>query len=97
MKLEEIAGAQAQAISNIDFEKIVVYDGGNGNAAGSFLSGLTKALPPFHEVARMAGIELPEFLGEMAKDGAAAPAPAIVDDKATATSEKRAPDVSAAD
>ena len=72
-KLEEIAGVQANAISNIDFDKIVVYDGGNGNAVGSFLSGLTKALPPFHEVARMAGIELPEFLGEMAKDGAAAP------------------------
>ena len=90
-KLEAIAGLQANAISNIDFEKVVVYDGGNGNAVGSFLSGLTKALPPFHEVARMAGIELPEFLGEMAKDGAAATEPAVVDNKATATSEKREP------
>ncbi len=96
-KLEAIAGVQATAISNIDFEKIVVYDGGNGNAVGSFLSGLTKALPPFHEVARMAGIELPEFLGEMAKDGAAATAPAIVENKAAATSEKMGSDVSAAD
>ena len=96
-KLEAIAGVQATAISNIDFEKIVVYDGGNGNAVGSFLSGLTKALPPFHEVARMAGIELPEFLGEMAKDGAAATAPAIVENKAAATSAKTESDVSAAD
>ncbi len=95
-KLEAIAGVQATAISNIDFEKIVVYDGGNGNAVGSFLSGLTKALPPFHEVARMAGIELPEFLGEMAKDGAAATAPAIVENKAAATSAKTESDVSAA-
>ena len=95
-KLEAIAGVQATAISNIDFEKIVVYDGGNGNAVGSFLSGLTKALPPFHEVARMAGIELPEFLGEMAKDGAAATAPAIVENKAAETSEKSESDVSAA-
>ena len=95
-KLEEIAGVQANAISNIDFEKIVVYDGGNGNAVGSFLSGLTKALPPFHEVARMAGIELPEFLGEMAKDGAAATVPAVVEAKA-ATSEKSESDVSASD
>ena len=96
-KLEAIAGVQATAISNIDFEKIVVYDGGNGNAVGSFLSGLTKALPPFHEVVRMAGIELPEFLGEMAKDGtAAATAPAVVEHEAAETSEKSESDVSAA-
>ena len=97
-KLEAIAGVQANAISNIDFDKIVVYDGGDGNAVGSFLSGLTKALPPFHEVARMAGIELPEFLGKMAKDGtAAATAPAVVENEAAATSEKSESDVSAAD
>ena len=95
-KLEAIAGVQANAISNIDFDKIVVYDGGNGNAVGSFLSGLTKALPPFHEVARMAGIELPEFLGKMAKDGAAATAPAIVENEAAEISEKSESDVSAA-
>ena len=66
-KLETIAQVQASAISNIDFEKVVVYDSGNGNAVGNFLGGLTQALPPFHEVAKMAGIELPEFLGEMAE------------------------------
>ncbi len=92
-KLEAIAGVQANAISNIDFDKIVVYDGGNGNAVGSFLSGLTKALPPFHEVARMAGIELPEFLGKMAKDGTAT---AVVEHDAAETSEKSESDVSAA-
>ena len=68
-KLEEIAKVQASAISNIDFEKVVVYDGGNGDTVGNFLGGLTKALPPFHEVAKMAGIELPEFLGEMSQEG----------------------------
>ena len=66
-KLESIAEVQASAISNIDFEKVVVYDGGNGNAVGNFLGGLTQALPPMHEVAKMAGIELPEFLGEIAE------------------------------
>ncbi len=68
-KLEEIAKVQASAISNVDFDKVVVYDSGKGDAVGNFLGGLTKALPPFHEVAKMAGIELPEFLGEMAKEG----------------------------
>ena len=57
---------EAIAISNIDCEKVVVYDSGNGNAVGNFLSGLTQALPPFHEVAKMAGIEL---LGVLGRDG----------------------------
>ena len=74
-KLEAIAEVQASAISNIDFEKVVVYDSGDGHAVGNFLGGLTQALPPFHEVAKMAGIELPEFLGGMAKDGAVIAAP----------------------
>lgn len=68
-KLDEIVRAQAQAISNIDFEKIVVYDGGNGQAVGNFLGGLTHALPSMHELARMAGMELPEFLGRLMQDG----------------------------
>ena len=66
-KLESIAQVQANAIANIGFDKVVVYDGGNGDSVGKFLSGLTRALPPFHEVAKMAGIELPEFLGELAE------------------------------
>ena len=66
-KLESLAQVQASAIANIGFEKVVVYDSGNGNSVGNFLGGLTRALPPFHEVAKMAGIELPEFLGEMAE------------------------------
>ena len=64
-KLDAIVAAQAQAISNIDFEKVVVYDGGDGNAVGNFLGGLTHALPSLHELAKMAGMELPEFLGEL--------------------------------
>jgi flotillin len=64
-KLEAVVSAQAQAISNIEFEKVVVYDSGDGNAVGNFLGGLTQALPPMHELAAMAGLELPEFLGEL--------------------------------
>ncbi|MDA1075239.1 MAG: flotillin family protein, partial [Proteobacteria bacterium] len=64
-KLDAIVAAQAKAISNIEFEKIVVYDGGNGHAVGNFLGGLTQALPSLHELARMGGVELPEYLGEL--------------------------------
>ena len=80
-KLEHIAQVQASAISNIDFEKVVVYDSGNGHAVGKFLGGLTQALPPFHEVAKMAGIELPAFLGEIAERSAAADREADEDGK----------------
>ena len=66
-KIEDIAAAQANAISNIAFDKVVVYDSGKGSAVGNFLGGLTQALPPFHEVAKMAGVELPEYLGRMAQ------------------------------
>ena len=64
-KIDAIVGAQAKAISNIEFEKIVVYDGGSGNAVGDFIGGLTHALPSLHEFARMSGVELPEYLGEL--------------------------------
>lgn len=67
-KLDAIVAAQANAISNIDFEKIVVYDGGQGNAVGNFLGGLTQALPPLHDLADMAGIELPEYLGQQREE-----------------------------
>lgn len=68
-KIDAIVQAQATAISNIDFEKVVVYDGGNGNAVGDFLGGLTHALPSLHELAKMAGLELPDYLGELTKSG----------------------------
>ena len=81
-KLEEIAKVQASAISNIGFDKVVVYDGGNGDSVGNFLGGLTRALPPFHEVAKMAGIELPEYLGQMAKEAGGTSADSAVDEPA---------------
>ena len=89
-KLEAIAQVQASAISNIDFEKVVVYDSGNGNAVGNFLGGLTQALPPFHEVAKMAGIELPEYLGEMTKDEGPAGHRTIADDDHDESSDEAA-------
>lgn len=63
-KLEALVEAQAKAISNIDFEKVVVYDAGNGKAVGDFLGGLTHALPSLHDLAKMGGIDLPDYLGK---------------------------------
>ena len=82
-KLEEIVKLQTEAISNIKIDKVTVWDSPNGRADGKsstagFLSGMMQSLPPIHDVAAMAGIELPKYLGEMkdqaAKDAEAKPA-----------------------
>jgi flotillin len=67
-KLEEIVKAQVEAISNMKIDKITVWDGGghNGtNATADFVSGFVRSLPPLQEIARMAGIEMPTYLGKI--------------------------------
>jgi flotillin len=78
-KLPELVAEQVKAISNLKIDKITVWDSGHaaGNGDGSvgtgstgnFLRGLIGALPPMHELARQAGINLPEVLGEVRTDG----------------------------
>ncbi|MHB8808571.1 MAG: flotillin family protein [Desulfobulbaceae bacterium] len=71
-KIEEIVKLQVEAIRNIKIDKVTVWDsaggGKDGNTTSQFLSGLVKSLPPLHEVAGMAGIELPKYLGEVRAD-----------------------------
>ena len=92
-KLEQLVQAQMEAIKGIKIDKVVVWDGGqNGaegkNATAGFLSGLANSLPPIHDLAKTAGIDLPDYLGRVADDGKdaseAAPAP-----KASATEQKK--------
>jgi flotillin len=74
-KLEEVVAKQVEAIRNLKIDKITVWDSGgaNGHASSTanFLSSLVTSLPPLQEIAKMAGIELPAYLGRMsdAKDG----------------------------
>ncbi|MDD2600890.1 MAG: SPFH domain-containing protein [Kiritimatiellae bacterium] len=71
-KIEQIVQLQVEAIRNIKIDKITVWDsagGGSkdgGTSTANFLAGLIKSLPPLHDVAGMAGIDLPEYLGEIA-------------------------------
>jgi len=71
-KLTEIANIQAKAIQDLPIEKIFVWDGGG---EGGGMSGLGRkimgALPPMHELARQVGLDLPEFLGRIAKEAGA--------------------------
>jgi len=69
---------QAQAISKIHFDKIVVMDGGgngNGTTTSNWLSNITKVLPGLHEFANMAGIKLPDALGEQLNKPDVSPTP----------------------
>lgn len=69
-KIESIVERQVEAIKNIKFDKITVWDGGSGSDKGSttanFMRDLIKALPAMHDLAGQAGIELPQVLGKVA-------------------------------
>ncbi len=71
-KIEEMVKAQTEAIRNLKIDKITVWDSGNnadGNSATSnFVSSLVQSLPPIHDVAKMSGVELPDYLGSMTDD-----------------------------
>jgi flotillin len=65
--IDTLAKTAATAISNVKFDKVVVWDGGaqNGGAAG-FLQNMGRTLPPMMQVLRdLAGVELPGYLGTM--------------------------------
>ena len=66
-KIEEIVERQVEAIKNIKIDKITVWDSGNakdGSSTANFMAGLIKAIPPLQDIAGMAGVELPEYLGK---------------------------------
>ncbi len=69
-KLEEIVEHQVEAIQNLKIDKITVWDSANGegSSTANFVSGLIKSLPPLHDIAGMAGVELPGYLGEVKSD-----------------------------
>ncbi len=70
-KLEEIVKLQTEAIKNIKIDKITVWDSGQGGQDGkgsttsNFLSQFVKSLPALHDVASMAGLEMPAYLGKV--------------------------------
>jgi flotillin len=70
--LDHLAEASSRAISNIKFDKIVVWENGGHNGKSStadFLSGLAKTLPPMMQVMRdIGGVELPESLVKLGAD-----------------------------
>lgn len=81
-QLPKLVEEQVKAVGNLKIDKVTVWDSGKGAADGKtstagFLSGLAGAIPPIHELARNAGVELPTYLGKAseATPSAAAPTP----------------------
>jgi flotillin len=71
--LDHLADASAKAISNIKFDKVVVWEGGQGNSTGNFLQSLSRTLPPMLSTLKdIGGIELPESLVKLTDDPPAA-------------------------
>ncbi|QDU29629.1 Inner membrane protein YqiK [Anatilimnocola aggregata] len=79
--LDNLAEASAKAISNIKFDKVVVWEGGGANGRSStadFLSGMARSLPPMMQVMRdIGGVELPESLVKLGTDLPSAAEPVV--------------------
>lgn len=72
-KLPDLVEEQVKAIQNLKIDKITVWEGGRGGderhgSTAGFLSSLIGSLPPVHELARQAGIELPGVLGKVKEE-----------------------------
>lgn len=66
-KLEDLMKVQVEALKGIKIDKVTVWDsmGKDGTpATANFLSGMLKSIPPMSEMFKMAGMKLPEFLGQ---------------------------------
>lgn len=76
-KMEELLRIQVDAIKNIKFDKVTVWDSGTGaggqTSTANFLSGLIKSLPPINELFEMTGMQLPEFLGKTNNESQVSP------------------------
>ncbi|MGV3711032.1 MAG: flotillin family protein [Gemmatimonas sp.] len=72
-QIPQLADSAAKAISNIKFDKVVVWEGGANGAPGAgpagaagFIQNMARSMPPMMDVLRsVAGVELPAFLGTM--------------------------------
>ena len=70
--LPQLVAEQVKAVQNLKIDKVTVWDsgtgGGDGGANGAtagFLRGLIGSLPPVHQLAKQAGVDLPAVLGSI--------------------------------
>jgi flotillin len=73
--LDALAQTAAQAIANIKFDKVIVWENGGGangdgqTSTSKFLHGMARSMPPMMQVLKdIAGVELPEFLARLSPE-----------------------------
>src|SRR5207244_10297671 len=80
--LDALAQTAAQAISNIKFDKVIVWENGGANGTGTtntahFLQNLARTMPPMMQILKdIGGVELPDYIAKLTPSdtsGAGAP------------------------
>ena len=70
--LDKLSETAAKAISNIKFDKVIVWDGGSGDGkagAAGFLRSLAGALPPTMQIMKdVGGVQMPDYFGTLVGD-----------------------------
>lgn len=77
-KLEALTKIQVDAIKDIEIDKVVVYDNGNGQGVGNFVQGLYGMVPQLNDFLGQSGMSLPDGLvkkGLKASNGEASAEP----------------------
>ena len=69
-QMPKLVAEQVKAISNLKIDNITVWEGGRKDGTGKtstadFISGMVASLPPLHDIAKNAGIDLPQYLGKV--------------------------------
>jgi len=73
--LDKLAETAAQAIANIKFDKVIVWENGasaNGNGASNtshFLQSMARSLPPMMQVMKdIGGVEIPDYIARLSPE-----------------------------
>ena len=71
--IDHLSETAATAISNVKFDKVIVWDNGQGegggNASANFLRGLGRSLPPMLQIMKdIGGVEMPDYFGKLMAD-----------------------------
>lgn len=61
-KLTKLAEIQTSAIRDLEIDKVVVYDNGNGQGVGNFVQGLYSMMPQLNDFLNQSGMNLPDGL-----------------------------------
>ena len=75
--LDHLAETAAKAISNIKFDKVIVWENGGQNgqsATTGFLQSFARTLPPMMQIMKdIGGVEVPEYLARFTTENGAVP------------------------